>query len=276
VRIDHRPRPGKFDLRWLAWAALGGLLLGLPAVLASCSHRREDPAERGRAVAADAEWAWLQTAKKTLDSRRAELALARKGGAGPGVADTATREKEVAALADELGRRLIDFINADPPVEGERLSGRRLAAVRMKSDEDIAVAREFIDRGGDFQRAIEIYEAALEVDPDNPLLQQALDSARASRYMTAERFAQVKKGMTLDEVKALVGQPNLRDVREFPDRGILAWFFTRDAEGRAAAVWFAKEKGTFTVYMADFHAIEVPEPAPAPAPPAAPSPVSGE
>ena len=284
----HRHNPtGTLQRPWrrLRGPLLGGLLLGGAwlglAGLAGCSHRREDPAKQGLTAAADAEWTWIQAAKKTLDARRAELAQARAAATlrpgTPAPPAVAALEKEVTSRADELGRRLVDFINADPPIEGEKLSGRRLAAVRLKSDEDILVAHQFIERGGDYRRAIEIYEAALEVDPENPRLQEELASARARRYMTAERFSQVEKGMTLDQVRELLGQPNLRDVREFPERGIVAWFYSRDAAGRAAAVWFARDNGTFSVYLADFHAIEASDEAGTPAaqPTAPPTPAPG-
>jgi hypothetical protein len=68
--------------------------------------------------------------------------------------------------------------------------------------------------------------------------------------------------MTQDEVRELLGQPNGRDVRDFPERGITAWFYTRDADGRAAAVWFSREKGgVYAVYTADFNAVDPQTPA---------------
>jgi outer membrane protein assembly factor BamE (lipoprotein component of BamABCDE complex) len=228
-----------------------GFLLTVAAALvlfAGCGGERGGTAagpsagsSASQAAAADAEWAWLQQAKKNLDAARQEK-----------------KAEETAALGEELDRRLVDFINASPLPEGEKPSGRFLAALWMKSDEDIRLAHRFIEQAGDYRRAIEIYEAARAVDPDNPQLAQELASARAHRYMTVERFLNVKKGMTQDEVRTLLGQPNLRDVRDFPERGITAWFYTKDAEGKAAAVWFAKEKGVPTVYMADFAAIETP------------------
>lgn len=252
--MEHTIRSSRFDLRWLGAAALGGLLLAAPT---GCAGERGGTAPEGRsgdqAAAADAEWAWLQQAKKALDAKRQQLAGAPAAPARP---ERAALAKEVAALSEDLDRRLVDFINASPLSEGEKPAGRLLAAIRMKSDEDIHLAGRFIEQAGDYRRAIEIYEAALAVDPENPQLKEALASARAHRYMTAERFLQVKKGMTQDEVRALLGQPNLRDVRDFPDRGVTAWFYTKDADGRAAAVWFSREKGVHTVYMADFDAVE--------------------
>jgi hypothetical protein len=252
-------------------AALFLLAVSLVATggLAGCSRRGADPAQQGRATAADAEWDWIRSTKKSVDARRAQLAQARAAnpadrGALEGL------EREVASRAEELDRRIVGFINADPPAEGEKLAGRRLEAVRLESDEDILLAHEFIERGGDYRRAIVIYEAALAVDPDNPRLAGELEAARARRYMTAGRFSQVKKGMTQDEVRELLGQPNLRDVREFPERGVTAWFYTRDVDGRAAAVWFSRgsSRDLPTVYMADFHAVEAPGQGPASPPPA--------
>jgi hypothetical protein len=230
-------------LRRLGAAALLGFLL------TACGGKDADPRADARSAAAQAEWAWLQQAKKTVDAKRAALAQSNTP------ETKAAQEKELAALSEELDHRLIDFINANPPVQGEKPAGRLLDAIRMKSDEDIALAHQFIEQGGDYRRAIEIDEAALAIDPDNPRLKQELESARAHRYMTADRFAQVKKGMTQEEVRSLLGSPNVRDVRDFPERGVTAWFYTKDADGRAAAVWFSKESGASAVYLADFDAV---------------------
>jgi len=253
--MEQTPRPGRSPYRRLGSAALASLLL-TAAASTGCTGKRGDAPEQGstRQTVESAEWTWLQGAKKALDTSRGQLA------ALPAT-DKAGREKaekEIVARSEELNRRVVDFINAHPPVEGEKPTGRLLDAIRLKSDEDIVLAHQFIDKGGDYRRAIEIYEAALAVDPDNPRLKPELDSARAHRYMTAERFAAVKKGMTQDEVRAALGPPNLRDIRDFPERGISAWFYARDGDGRAAAVWFSKDKGVYTVYQADFNALNAP------------------
>jgi hypothetical protein len=215
-------------------------------------------------AASDAEWAWLQKTKAALDGQRARLAAA------PAPADIAADPKpvrETEALAAELNRRLTEFINADPPVQGEPLSERQKAAIRMKSDEDILLARQFIERGGDYQRAIDIYREALVVDPGNPKLRDELVRAQARRYMARETFEQVKEGMEQEEVRLLLGQPNLHNVREYPERGVTGWFYPKDTTGAAAAVWFHKEGGRTLVYLLDYDALAPagPEPPPVPA-----------
>jgi tetratricopeptide (TPR) repeat protein len=161
----------------------------------------------------------------------------------------------VSARTDELRRRLLAYINGNPPLAGEKPSGRTLAAIRMKSDEDILVAHEHMNEGGDYRMAIDIYEAALAVDPENPKLQQELEAAQARRYMTQERFAQAQEGMTPDQVRLLLGPPNANDVREYPERGVTAWFYAKDAKGGAAAVWFETKGGRQAVYEVDFDAL---------------------
>jgi tetratricopeptide (TPR) repeat protein len=221
----------------------------VPALLAGCGPSSAEKETAGRSSsqassALDAEWAWLQKTKATLDGQRARLA------ADPKLA------RETEALALEFDRRLVEFINAEPPVQGEPASERQKAALRMKSDEDILLARQFIEQGGDYQRAIDIYKEALAVDPGNPRLREELARAQARRYMTRETFEQAKEGMVQEEVRALLGQPNLHNVREYPDRGVVGWFYPKDASGRAAAVWFHEEGGQATAYLLDFDALE--------------------
>jgi hypothetical protein len=245
-------------------AALRCCLLGL-ALLTACLTACGGPAEedreaRNQAVAAESEWAWLKRSRQELEARRQELARAeaeaRKGGRNPAaVPAVQTLDRDVRTRADELRRRLLGFINDNPPAAGEKPAGRTLEAIRMKSDEDILLAHEHINEGGDYRTAIDIYEAALAVDPDNPRLKQELEKAQARRYMTPERFAQVQEGMTADQVRALLGPPNVHDIREYPERGVTGWFYARDAKGAAAAVWFEKKGDRQVVYEVDFDAI---------------------
>ncbi len=223
------------------------------------SGEPEGGAETTGAVsqAADAEWSWLQETKKELDQRRTALA----GNADPKLL------RETEALSLEFNRRLVDLINADPPVQGEPASERQKATLRMKSDEEIVLARQFIEQGGDYERAIDIYKEALAVDPGNPRLREELARAQAHRYMTREIFDQVQEGMEQEEVRRLLGQPNLHSVRAYPDRGVVGWFYPKDASGAGAAVWFHKEGGRATVYLADFNALDPrAQPAPPPVP----------
>jgi hypothetical protein len=260
----HRCRPrGRFltlaSSRTRGAVLLCGALL-LAAAAPGCGRRGKEGVAARPEATSQSEWTWLQQTERQLDERRTRLA----GAPDPQL------QKETEALADELNRRLAEFLNADPPVQGEPLTPRQKAALRMKSDEEIHLAHTYIEQGGDYQRAIDIYKEAMLVDPDNPRLKGELAQAEARRYMTRETFAQAQKGMEPDEVRRLLGQPNLNNVRGYPDRNVTGWFYPRDASGAAAAVWFHKEDGRLVVYLTDFDALSTqspPQPRAAPPPP---------
>ena len=264
-------------LRRVRWSALIALT-ALIALAAGACRADPQPDRQPVPLGAEAEWVWLLAAKHGLDAERAQLAALGGAGASPAPppppataaaagAPPSPRDRlarEVDALAQQFGRRLVAYINANPPVEGAPLAPRQLAAIRMKSDEEIAAAHEFIARGGDYRRACEIYEAALAGDPQNPRLREELARAQAARYMSAGRFARAAPGMTAEQVRAVLGPPNVHDVHSFADQGVVGWFYSTDASGAAAAVWFEKRAGTLTVYRCDWNAL----PAPSPPPPA--------
>jgi outer membrane protein assembly factor BamE (lipoprotein component of BamABCDE complex) len=246
----------------------------LLALLPACGPSAEAPPDAGRDEAATAQWDWLQQTHQRLGEQRRRLAQLEGQSAGkPPSEELARLRKEVDDLGEDFNRRLVEYINAN--ASGDETPGdRQLAAIRLKSDEDILLAREYIEEAGDYRRAIEIYETALAADPDNPRLKSELETARARRYVTRERFAEVREGMTQDEVRRLLGPPNLQDVRDYPERGVTAWFYPKNASGAAAAVWFRKSDPDPQAYLLDFDAIQPPSanpPARRPAP-ARPSP----
>lgn len=240
-------------------AALCGLLLGALVFLPACRQTPGERQDERQAEVKVAEWDWLQEAKQRLDERRGRLAQL-EARATPGKVppeELARLRTEVHDLAEELNRRLVEYVNANAS-SSETPGERQLAAIRMKSDEDILLARQYIEQAGDYRRAIEIYETALAADPDNPRLRTELETARSRRYVTRERFALVREGMTQDEVRRLLGPPNLLDVRDYPERGVTAWFYPKDASGAAAAVWFRQGGASAEAYQLDFDALQPP------------------
>src|SRR5215212_10433880 len=251
-----------------------GLLLGVLTLLPSCGPQQEERQDARQAEVTVVQWDWLQQTRQRLDEQRKRLAqLEAKSQPGKTPSEELLRlRKEVGDLGEDFNRRLVEYVNANAD---ETPGERQLAAIRMKSDEDILLAREYIEEAGDYRRAIEIYETALAADPDNPRLRTELETAKARRYITRERFALVREGMAQDEIRRLLGPPNLQDVRDYPERGVTAWFYPKDASGAAAAVWFRKGDASPEAYQLDFDAIQPPaavapvRPRPAPARPRA-------
>ncbi len=168
--------------------------------------------------------------------------------------------EDIAKLADDFNGKLAAFLNApaNQIIEGEPLTERQAAAIGMKSSEDIELAAEYVEKGGDHRRAIDILRVALQLDPDNAAIQAALEEAKANRFLSEERFALAKKGMTQEEVRNVLGQVNLRNIRQFEERGVVAWFYATEDGGPAAAVYFQKDKksGKLKAYQLKYDAVE--------------------
>ncbi len=250
------------------------VLVGLPACQKE-DHQLDELVAAQEAVVAE-----LEESKTALDALRDELAqieakLAEpEGEAAESDAEASEGEEpmdleaakqrieelkaEIESGSDDLVGRVVSFINDDPPIAGEPLNERQKRAVEIKIDEDIHLARDHINLGGDYKRAINILESMLPLAPDHALLNQEIARANELRFMTEDRFEAVEDGMTEDEVRSVLGQVNLRNIKPYEDKGVTAWFYPKDGGG-AAGVWFKERKGHLVTYKMDFNAIKVNE-----------------
>jgi len=195
--------------------------------------------------------------KKELDAKRKELyALRVQSTAGVDVkAQLDATDTLVTKLTNAFSARLADYINADPPIQGEPLRPDQLAAVRINSSEGIAVAREYVELGGDYRKAIDIYNQLLQADPDNADVKAAKAQAESLRFMNPTRFASVKKGMTDGEVIAAIGRPLGRNIKEYPDKKVTAWS-TEERGGRRGGIFFHEKDGKKTAYEMKYDAVK--------------------
>lgn len=253
------------------------VVIAVAGLLTACAGETEDTAAEEQAR--QEELTKLEEQKQALEAKREELAqLEQRLEEGPPEEPAEAEEAEgepaepmteeevqarIAELRTELDEEskafydaLVRFINADPPIQGEPMTEVQRTAIRMKTDEDILVAEEYIEKGGNYSQAISIYQQALSVDPDNERLQAALEQAQAERFMTEERFSQVKKGMTEDQVRETLGQPLHYNVRTYEDRGVTAWLYPKNEQREAAAVYFRKKGDDLEVYDTDFDAVK--------------------
>ena len=257
-------------------------LTGIVLALVALSACETGPTEEELQAAKTAEdWAAIEQAHAQLDAKRAELAELNQKLAAPEEAteesqgDAAegeeseamppTSPEELAALAEtakeelykleeDFGAQLVEFINDQGISVGGELTPEQAGAIEMKVDLDMAVAQGYIDNG-EYGRAIDIYNQALSLDPDSEKLAAAIAEAEARRYMTEERLAEIKKGMTEDEVRDLLGTPKSQNVREF-DQGVIGWFYPKEEPNTAAGVFFRERNGALKVYKTDFEAVK--------------------
>jgi hypothetical protein len=185
-----------------------------------------------------------------LDALRAELTAA----------ESQARAEELAAQNEQLSAlfmaNMVDFLNSTLTGNADSLTEQQKDVIRRKSYEDMLIARDFVEKGGDYATAIAILEDARALDPGYVDLEQYLEWVRANRYMSAERFAAVEVGMTDYDVRGALGQVNLYNVKTYEDRGVTAWFYPTAEGGKAAAIWFKPgPDGQLVVYSARFDAV---------------------
>lgn len=244
------------------------LAISLPLAFSACSGDDEEAAAE---AAREARLAELEQQKEALDRARSELAgmeerLAQAEAGEGGDVDVAqlrseiqTQDAELTTAAEDLNGALTTFINevaqAAAVGPGEPMPEAMQRAIALKAEEDMTLAKEFITEGGDYARAIDMYKAILNYDPDNQQVKDAIAEAEAMRYMNQERFSQVENGMTQAEVEELLGPVNARNRREYPDQGIIAWYYPKSAARDAAGVWFRQRGGRWEVYKLDYDAV---------------------
>ncbi len=201
-------------------------LLGAAVFAGGCGPAKPESGDR-QSRAGGAEWAWLEQTRKTLEEQRARLARGRshshpgehRGPRGPGQADHRPRRR-----ARPSPGRLHQCRPAGSGSAGNRAPAGSSAYEERRGHRPRPPAHR---RRGDYQRAIAIYTEDLAVDPGDPPLAAELAKAQGRRYMARDTFAQLKKGMSQDEVRGLLGAPNPHSVRDYPDRGVVGWFYPR-------------------------------------------------
>lgn len=140
------------------------------------------------------------------------------------------------------------FLNVMLNDETLRGSSETRQALALYAQESLLNARDFMDRAGDYRRAIELLETAegyftaVNATPPAELL-AAKNEAKARRYISQENFDRLKKGMTEEQVKVITGTPFYANIRENEVRGkkVVSWLLNRQ-DGEVAALYFEKGK----------------------------------
>lgn len=113
-------------------------------------------------------------------------------------------------------------------------------ASRLFLEEEVAYARFLITKGR-FASAIPYFEDALSRSPDDEALATELDRVRDMITVPRERFDQLSRNMTRDEVRHLLGSPRP------------GWIHAIDKSGRSHETWYYKrtDRGLASVSFID-------------------------
>lgn len=112
-------------------------------------------------------------------------------------------------------------------------------AVRLYSNEKVRLGDEYMNVLARYDNALTVYQAALAYDPSNTTIQQRIDDAQKRRFVDMDRFAQIKEGMSEEQVRRALGQPREDWIKQVVQRNRVysVWIYPKP-DGGASAIYF--------------------------------------
>ncbi len=112
-------------------------------------------------------------------------------------------------------------------------------AAKLLAREKIMMGDEYMDLLSRYDKALEFYRAAVELDPMNQDANQRIATAESRRYVSITAFANVRTGMKEDDVRRLVGLPREDWIKQVVQNGRVysVWIYPK-VDGGASAIYF--------------------------------------
>lgn len=131
-------------------------------------------------------------------------------------------------------------------------------ARRILAIEKILLGDQYMNVLSRYDRAIELYRAALEIEPGNPDATERIRIAEERRYVNMASFARIKQGMKEQDVQTIVGLPREDWIKQVvqKNRVYSVWIYPK-SDGGASAIYF--DNGV--VYHTNWNAAAPPAPA---------------
>lgn len=119
----------------------------------------------------------------------------------------------------------------------DRTGDPRAAAVYAA--ERIRIGDDYMNILARYDRAVNMYQSALSVDPENAEARNKLALAESRRFASMDSFAQVKEGMREEQVKSILGVPREDWIKQVVQRNRVysVWIYPKK-DGGASAVYF--------------------------------------
>lgn len=152
---------------------------------------------------------------------------------------TATRKERIEIVLDNL-QKLEPTYNAfmDKVHEYHLRTGDPRAAALL-AREKILLGDDYMAVLSRYERAMDLYKEALELQPDSVDAQQRIAFAGERRFVSMTGFANVKTGMKEDAVQRLIGLPREDWIKQVVqnNRVFSVWIYPK-ADAGAAAIYF--------------------------------------
>jgi tetratricopeptide (TPR) repeat protein len=151
----------------------------------------------------------------------------------------ASRQQQIAAVLDSQKKSGAAY---DAFMEKLRSYYQRTGdprAARLFANEKILLGDQYMNVLARYDRAINLYQAALTVDPSNAAARQRLEAAQRRRFVAMDVFSTVRTGMKESEVQQLLGLPREDWIKQVVQKNKVytVWIYPRQ-DGSAAAIYF--------------------------------------
>jgi tetratricopeptide (TPR) repeat protein len=112
-------------------------------------------------------------------------------------------------------------------------------AAQVLAREKIIMGDEYLQYLSRYDKALELYRAAVELDPANADAKQRVALAEQRRFVSMTAFATVKAGSKEDDVRKLVGLPREDWIKQVVQNNRIysVWIYPKE-DGGAAAIYF--------------------------------------
>jgi tetratricopeptide (TPR) repeat protein len=196
------------------------LLLLLSACVSTAPPTQPNDREWGQLTA---DYQWIETLRK----------------AQPKAASNASRKQMIETALSNLEKLQPVYDAFAAKVEEYFHRTRDARAAKLLAREKIVMGDEYMGVLARYDRAIESYNGALALDPENADAKSRIALAESRRYVSMSSFAAVKKGMKEDDVRSLVGLPREDWIKQVVqnNRVYSVWIYPK-ADGGASAIYF--------------------------------------
>lgn len=196
----------------------------------------------------DREWGLLSTEYLRIDALRKAQPLPPANASRKQMLETvlANQKRFEPAYVPFLDRVKEYFDRTHDPRAGQVLAR-----------EKIITGDEYMQYLSRYDKALELYRAAVELDPTSIDARQRVELAQQRRFVSMTAFANVKNGMKEEDIRKLVGLPREDWIKQVVQnsRVYSVWIYPKE-DGGASAVYF--DNGV--VYHTNWNAAAPPAP----------------
>jgi len=170
-----------------------------------------------------ADYAWIETLRK----------------AQPLPAANASRKQMLETVLDNQKKLEPAYVPFIDKVKEYFDRTRDPRAGQVLAREKIIMGDEYMQYLSRYDKALELYQAALEIDPTNAEAMKRVELAQQRRFVSMTAFANVKGGMKEDDVRRLVGLPREDWIKQVVQnsRVYSVWIYPKE-DGGASAIYF--------------------------------------